>query len=139
MIEAIVGLKGSGKSSILVDEITDISNTKDTNVVCIEYGKRFNQNIPYQVRLIDITEYPVRDYRELITFIAGVSAKDHDITHFYIDSLYKIANSTKIDELEKFFDDLDELTKNMAATFIITISDDPDKMPENVKQVMRDV
>jgi len=33
MIEAIVGLKGSGKSSILVDEITDISNTKDTNVV----------------------------------------------------------------------------------------------------------
>lgn len=137
MIEAIVGLKGSGKSSILVDEITAVATTKDTNVVCIEYGKRFNQNIPYQVRLIDITEYPVRDYRELLTFIAGVSAKDHDITHFYIDSLYKIAHSEDRAELEKFFNDLDNLTKNLVATFIITISDDPEAMPDNVKNAIR--
>lgn len=137
MIEAIVGLKGSGKSSVLVDEITNVANIEDTNVVCIEYGKRFNQNIPYQVRLIDITEYPIEGYSELIAFIAGISAKDHDITHFYIDSLYKMANSEDIDELENFFDDLDKLTKNMAATFIVTISDEPEKMPDNVKKVMR--
>ncbi|MGB4610850.1 MAG: hypothetical protein ACOX3H_05760 [Saccharofermentanales bacterium] len=137
MIEAIVGSKGSGKTSIMVDEITNIANTKDTNVVCIEYGKRFNQYIPYQVRLIDITEYPVRNYRELLTFIAGVSAKDHDITHFYIDSLYKIAHSEDRIELEAFFDDLEDLTKNLAAKFIITISDNPDAMPDNVKKVIR--
>ncbi|NLJ70010.1 MAG: hypothetical protein GX328_00900 [Clostridiaceae bacterium] len=137
MIEAIVGSKGTGKTSIIVDEITNVANTQDTNVVCIEYGKRFNQNIPYQVRLIDITEYPVRNYRELLTFIAGVSAKDHDITHFYIDSLYKIAHSEDIIELEKFFNDLTDMTNNMAAKFIITISDDPDAMPDNVKKVMR--
>ncbi|HHT24692.1 MAG TPA: hypothetical protein GXZ76_04115 [Clostridiaceae bacterium] len=137
MIEAIVGLKGSGKTSIIVDEITNVANTKDTNVVCIEYGKRFNQNIPYQVRLIDIAEYPVRNYRELLTFIAGVSAKDHDITHFYIDSLYKIANSEDRIELEKFFNDLEDMTKNIAAKFVITISDEPDAMPDNVRKVMR--
>lgn len=137
MIEAIVGLKGSGKTSIIVDEITNVANTKDTNVVCIEYGKRFNQNIPYQVRLIDIAEYPVRNYRELLTFIAGVSAKDHDITHFYIDSLYKIANSEDRIELEKFFNDLEDMTKNIAAKFVITISDEPDAMPDNIRKVMR--
>ncbi|HHU52716.1 MAG TPA: hypothetical protein GXZ43_01365 [Clostridiaceae bacterium] len=137
MIEAIVGFKGSGKTSIMVDEITDVANTKDTNVVCIEYGKRFNQNIPYQVRLIDIAEYPVRNYRELLTFIAGVSAKDHDITHFYIDSLYKIAHSEDRKELEIFFNDLEDLTQNLAAKFVITISDDPDLMPDNVKRVIR--
>ncbi|NLM18935.1 MAG: hypothetical protein GX217_02805 [Clostridiaceae bacterium] len=137
MIEAIVGFKGSGKTSIIVDEITNVANTQDTNVVCIEYGKRFNQNIPYQVRLIDITEYPVRNYRELLTFIAGVSAKDHDITHFYIDSLYKIARSEDRIELESFFNDLDDMTKNIAAKFVMTISDDPDAMPDNVKKAMR--
>ncbi len=137
MIEAVVGLKGSGKTSRMVDEISKISKKDDTNVVCIEYGKRFNQQIPYQVRLIDITEYPVQNYRELLTFIAGVSAQDHDITHVYIDSLYKIANSEDLDELEAFFNDLNELTKNMTAKFTITISDDPEKLPENVKAVIR--
>ncbi len=137
MIDAIVGFKGSGKTSTIVDEITKISKMEDTNVVCIEYGKRFNQNIPYQVRLIDITEYPVRNYRELLTFIAGVSAKDHDITHFYIDSLYKIANSKEIADLENFFNDLEELTENIPAKFTITISDDPEKMPDNVRRTMR--
>lgn len=137
MIEAIVGLKGSGKTSRIVDEINRISHADDTNVVCIEYGKRFNQHIPYQVRLIDITEYPVENYRELLTFIAGVSAQDHDITHVYIDSLYKIANSKDLAELEEFFDDLDKMTKSMSAKFMITISDDPEKMPDNIKAVIR--
>lgn len=137
MIEAVVGLKGSGKTSRIVDEINKVANAEDTNIVCIEYGKRFNQHIPYQVRLIDIREYPIKNYRELLTFIAGVSAQDHDITHFYIDSLYKIARSTDLVELEEFFDDLDLLTKNMVAKFTITISDNPEKMPENVKNVIR--
>ncbi|NLZ70896.1 MAG: hypothetical protein GX909_00135 [Clostridiaceae bacterium] len=137
MIEAVVGSKGSGKTSIIVDEINRVANSKDNNIVCIEYGKRFNQQIPYQVRLIDIMEYPVKTYRELLTFIAGVCAQDHDISHFYIDSLYKIANSTDIAALEVFFNDLNELTKNISAKFTITISDDPEKMPENVKKVMR--
>ncbi len=137
MIEAVVGLKGSGKTSKIVDEINKVSNTEDSNIVCIEYGKRFNQHIPYQVRLIDIREYPIQNYRELLTFIAGVSAQDHDITHIYIDSLYKIARSTDLEELEEFFNDLQDLTKNMVAKFTITISDDPKKMPSNVKNLMR--
>lgn len=137
MIEAVVGLKGSGKTSRMVEEISKVSKKDDTNVVCIEYGKRFNQQIPYQVRLIDITEYPVQNYRELLTFISGVSAQDHDITHVYIDSLYKIAHSTDLSKLEVFFNDLDELTKNMTAKFTITISDDPERLPENVKAVIR--
>lgn len=137
MIEAVVRAQGFGKTSIIVDEINQVANDKDTNIVCIEHGKRFNHQIPYQVRLIDITEYPVENYRELLTFIAGVCAQDHDITHFYIDSLYKIAKSTDRSELEVFFDDLEQLTENIPAKFTITISDDPDKMPENVKKVSR--
>ena len=90
MINAIVGHKGSGKTARIVKEITDASSRSDSNIVCIENGKRFDSVVPYTVRLIDIQEYPVSGFDELFAFIAGMNAKDYDISHIYIDSIYKV-------------------------------------------------
>ncbi len=136
MIDVIVGPKGSGKSSGLVEEIIQKAQ-KEENIVCIEHGKRFDRQIPYQVRLIDVTEYPVANYDQLLAFLAGISAKDYDISHVYIDSIYKIAGTEDTSELSKFFDNLKAFTEQLKINFTITISDDLDKMPENVKACAR--
>ncbi len=137
MIDAIVGQKGSGKTSKLVDEINVKAQNNDVNIVCLEYGKRFDRQIPYQVRLIDVTEYPVNSYAELLSFIAGISAKDYDISHFYIDSIYKVANDDCKDCLSKFFSDLSSFSEKSSINFTITISDAVENLPENVQQVVR--
>ena len=97
MVEAIVGLKGSGKTSLLVDEINRHAGDGSENLICIEHGRRMDRVIPYQVRLIDITEYPVCGYDQLLSFLAGMNAKDYDISHIYIDSIFKIANDSNLD------------------------------------------
>lgn len=137
MIDAIIGLKGSGKTSQLVDEINEKAARDDTNIVCIEYGRRFDRNIPYHVRLIDITEYPVNNYRELLAFIAGISAKDYDISHIYIDSIYKIAQDDDHDHLSVFFNDLHAFAEQIQADVTITISDEYELLPDNVKEFAR--
>ncbi|MDO5734682.1 MAG: hypothetical protein Q4P08_06105 [Eubacteriales bacterium] len=139
MIDAIIGPKGSGKTAKLVSEITAKSEEPESNIVCIEYGKRFDKQIPYQVRLIDVTEYPVQSYAQLLSFIAGIAAKDYDITQIYIDSIYKVAQDDDKEHLSQFFTDLAEFAKNIGAQVTITISDELEALPENVKSFMREV
>lgn len=141
MIDAIVGHKGSGKTARLVKEITDATAVQDTNIVCIEYGKRFDRNLPYTVRLIDIQDFPVQGYGELIAFIAGINAKDYDITHIYIDSIYKVA---KLDEaagqegLADFIRQLDTFAEKYHVNITLTISEDPENLQEDVRSYIRE-
>ena len=139
MIDAIVGPKGSGKTAKLVAEISRLAEEAESNIVCIEYGKRFDRQIPYQVRLIDITEYPVNSYRELLSFLAGLTAKDYDITRIYIDSIYKVANDDSLEDLAHFFDELETFATQNEVDITITISDEKDRLPENVVAKMREI
>ena len=104
------------------------------NVVCIEAGRRLDQMVKYQIRLTDIKEYPVKGYRELLSFIAGISAKDYDITHLYIDSIYKVAGDDNPSHLATFLDELDAFARKDNFHVMIILSDDPDQLPEGVRK-----
>ena len=101
MIKVIVGGKGTGKTARLVDDLNTQATSDAANVVCIEYGQRLDRMVKYKIRLIDITEYPVTGYDELLSFIAGISAKDYDLTHIYIDSISKISGDSDFVKLEQ--------------------------------------
>lgn len=133
MIEAIVGLKGSGKTARIVQEITEAAQHQDNNIVCIEFGKRFDHSLPYTVRLVDIQEYPVQGYGELLAFIAGINAKDYDITHIYIDSIYKVASVEDPVGLAEFTRKMNDFFSRRKVKVVLTISEDPDNIPEDVK------
>ncbi len=132
MIEAIVGLKGVGKTATILDQITTLSEDEENNIVCIEYGKRFDGRIPFRVRLVDIEEYPVQGYGELLAFIAGIIAKDFDISHIFVDSVYKVAKEAGLEGLEEFMTRLDELSKKWDVKVIVSISEDPNNLPESI-------
>ena len=76
MIKVIVGSKGSGKTARLVDDLNAQAMSDATNVVCIEAGRRLDRLVKYQIRLTDITEYPVHGYREMLSFIDEISEKE---------------------------------------------------------------
>ena len=89
------------------------------------------------MRLIDITEYPVRGYDGLLAFLAGLNAKDYDITHIYIDSIYKVTGNNNPDHLADFFRELQKLAKNVDNRITITISEELESLPESVKAFAR--
>ncbi len=131
MIHVIMGLKGSGKTKKLLDSIHDAVAEAHGDVVCIEYGKKLTYDVTYKVRLVDSKEYGINSSEMLKGFISGLHAGNFDITHVFIDNLYKTIGNAAGEEFvtwcAKFAAD-----NNMEIT--MTISEDPAEAPAGIKQ-----
>ena len=62
------------------------------DVVCIEYGKTLTYDLNYRVRLVDAKEYGVHSADLLKGFLSGLHAGNFDITHVFVDNLYRTIN-----------------------------------------------
>ena len=128
----LVGLKGSGKTKTLIDEVKKASEASSGSVVCVEYGRNLSYNIGYDVRLVDAKEYAVKDATTLYGFVCGLLASNHDVTDLFIDSALKICGddvSAYAEFLEKFDAILGEDIHCM-----ITASVEEDQLPESAKK-----
>lgn len=133
MIKIISGEKGTGKTARLVDDINQVAST-DSNVVCIEKGNRLDQLLKYSVRLINITEYPVKGYDQLLAFIGGICSKDYDLTHIYVDAIKKVSSSDSMDELGDFLAKLDTFLAASPITVTINLTANVDTLPDSIKK-----
>lgn len=135
MIHVIMGLKGSGKTKKLIDGINAAVAQASGDVVCIEYGKKLTYDVTYKVRLVDSQEYGINSVEMLKGFLSGMHAGNFDITHVFIDNLYKTigqdqaANEAFVEWAAKFAQD-----NNMEIT--MTISADPDNASDAMKKYL---
>ena len=134
MIKVIAGAKGTGKTAQLVDQINDQASNENNNIVCIERGNRLDRLLKYRIRLIDIEEYPTEGFNELLSFIAGVSAKDYDLTHVYIDSIFKVAKCSDVEQCGFFLERLEGFLADSPIQVTIVLSSLESTLPENVKK-----
>lgn len=132
-VNLIVGAKGSGKTNRLVDDLNNMASNDENNVVCILRGDRLNPYVKHQIRIIDVDEYPVDNYGETLAFIAGLNAKDYDISHIYIDSIGKIAGNDQ-EELAKFLAALEGMAEKNHFEAEIIFSCPEEDVIDSVKQ-----
>ena len=133
MIHVIMGLKGSGKTKKLLDSIHNAVAEAHGDVVCIEYGKKLTYDVTYKVRLVDSKEYGINSSEMLKGFISGLHAGNFDITHVFIDNLYKTIGNAAGEEFVTWCAKF-AAENNMEIT--MTISEDPAEAPEAIKQYM---
>ena len=135
MIKVIMGLKGSGKTKQLINAIQDAVATEAGDIVCIEYGKKLTYDVNYKVRLVDSEEYGIKNVDMLKGLISGLHAGNFDITHVFIDNLYKTIGHNH-DYGEEFIAWAAKFceTNNMKIT--MTVSDDPALASESIKQYL---
>lgn len=138
MIKVLVGLKGSGKTAYLVEEMNDHALNSELNVVCIERGRRLDTQIKPQIRLINIDEYPVEGYEQVQGFVAGICSKDYDITDIYIDSMKKVARSEDNDRFLNFLENIEPLILDRNINLVILYSADPNRIPEGLKKYIEE-
>ncbi len=135
MIHVIMGLKGSGKTKKLIDSIHQAVNEANGDVVCIEYGKKLTYDVNYRVRLVDSKEYGINSLDMLKGFLSGLHAGNFDITHVYIDNLYKTIGSNPANG-EAFVTWCAEFAKVNNMEITVSISDDPANASEAMKQYL---
>jgi len=135
MIHVIMGLKGSGKTKKLLDSIHEAVANASGDVVCIEYGKKLTYDVNYRVRLVDSQEYGISNPCMLKGLLSGLHAGNFDITHVYIDNLYKTIGSDRAAG-EAFILWCAEFAKVNNMEITVTVSDDPALASEEIKKFL---
>ena len=132
MVRLIMGISGSGKTKTLVDLVRNAVEEENGDVVVLEPKKALTFDIPYRARLIHAEEYAVQSTDMLCGFLSGLSAGNYDITHVFIDNLFKIVGKCPAEDLAKLLDWMDAFGKKENTTFTVTVSDSPDVYGEAV-------
>ncbi len=135
MIHVIMGLKGSGKTKKMIDGINAAVAQAHGDVVCIEYGKKLTYDISYKVRLVDSKEYGISSPEMLKGFLSGLHAGNFDITHVFIDNLYKTIGADKA-AAEAFIAWCAKFAEDNSMEITITVSEDPVEASEELKKYL---
>ena len=135
MIHVIMGLKGSGKTKKLIDAVHSAVAEAHGDVVCIEYGKKLTYDVSYKVRLVDSKEYAISSPEMLKGFLSGLHAGNFDITHVFIDNLYKTIGADKA-AAEEFIVWFAMFAADNNMNITISVSEDPANASEAVKQYL---
>jgi hypothetical protein len=135
MVKVIMGKRGSGKTKQVIELVNTAVNVEKGNVVCVEKGQNLRFNLKYSAKLIDISEYNMElSYDGLYAYICGLYSGNYDITHIFIDSLYKITGEDDDSKAGAFLEKLEKFSENSGVKVTITISDDIEAADESIKK-----
>ena len=124
MVKVIMGLKGSGKTKQLIDLVRKAADAEPGNVVCIERKPQLTYDLPYTVRLVAASDYSLVNYDALKGFVCGLHAGNYDITHIFIDNLFKIVDRAYDEDAEAFVDWCAAFSEKEKVNFTMTLSAD---------------
>lgn len=130
MINLITGKKGTGKTKILIERITEALKEATGSVVCIERGMKLTYDIPHKVRLVDAEEYGISSFDAFYGFVTGMLAGNYDIQAVFVDGILKMGGRD-YDALGTMLDKLAIVAKDVNIVF--TVSEDESNLPEKVK------
>jgi hypothetical protein len=134
MVKLIVGSKGTGKTKALVELVKHAVDQENGSVVYLEKDKNLTYDIPHTVRLIHINDYDFGSIEFFKGFISGLHAGNYDISHVFIDSLFKMLGETDMDRIAGLLDELDAFGKKEDINFTITATTDPETVSDNIKK-----
>ena len=132
MVKVIMGVKGSGKTKQLIEMVKTSIEAEAGDVVVLEKDQKLTYDIPYRARLIFANQFNFGSFEFMKGFISGLHAGNYDITHVFIDSLYKMVDTT--DGVEEFLAWLEQYSEASGIKFTITISADVADATEGIKK-----
>ena len=95
MIEIISGVKGKGKTKILIQKVNEDIKQTSGSIVYLDKNNKHMYELSNRIRLIEVPEYNIDNADMFTGFIAGIVSQDHDLDKVYLDSFLTIA---KIDD-----------------------------------------
>ncbi len=132
MINLIVGEKGKGKTKEILDLVNAKVKSSEGNIVYLDKNAKHMYELNNKIRLIDVSEYKVRNSDEFLGFLKGILSQDRDLQHMYFDSFLNIAC---VDEsnFEDVVQDLEDVSEQYATDFVLSVSFNKEQIPEEVK------
>jgi len=122
MVKLIPGVRGSGKTKLLIEAIRQAQTESKGNVVA-----------GHDVRLINIEDYNIKSCNTMHGFLAGIMASDYDCTHIFVDGILRIVGRN----LDEVGDMLDKISNNSNGTAVtLTFSTDETELTDQIKKFL---
>ncbi len=134
MIKIHIGLKGSGKTPKIIQAVNTAIDVEKGNVVCITEGNRLMHDINRKARMVNTESFNVKNLDVFTGMLCGIIAQDFDVTHIFIDSIFKSVPSATLEELEDFVAVLEELEEKFGVSFTMMVSAEESAAGANVKK-----
>lgn len=132
MVELIVGSKGKGKTKILLEKAAQAIQNANGSVVYVDKNKQHMYELSNKIRLIDITQYPVKGPDGFLGFISGIIASDHDLEWLVLDSFLTVAGLNETDMAPALLA-IKKLAEENNVHVVISVSRDEKEIPDAVK------
>ncbi len=134
MIKVHIGLKGSGKTPKLIQAVNAAIDIEKGNVVCITEGTRLMHDISKKARMVNTEGFDVRSMEMFEGLICGIIAQDYDVTHIFIDSVFKSVPNGTMEDLEVLVANLEKLEEKFNVSFTMMVSAEESQAGANVKK-----
>ena len=132
MIKIIAGNKGSGKTKKLIDMTNDTAKVSAGSVVFLDKDNSYMYEIDRAVRFVNVNDYHVKSAEMFLGFLGGMLASNYDISTIFIDAFLKLI-AIDVNDAAWFFTSLVEYGKKHDVTFVLSVSSDPEALPEFAK------
>ena len=76
MVQLIVGVKGKGKTKVLLDKVNSQIQKVEGNVVYLDKSTKHMYELNNKIRLINVADYPVKNADAFLGFILGIISQD---------------------------------------------------------------
>lgn len=132
MVQLIVGNKGKGKTTQLLDRVNGEIKKISGNIVYLDKNTKHMYELNNKVRLIDVSQYMIENSSEFMGFVSGIISQDHDLQQMYFDNFLKISCLGNQD-ITSVVEKLEKLSKNSDVDFILSVSVDISELPDTLK------
>ena len=134
MIKIHIGLKGSGKTKKLIDDVNRAISEEKGNVVCITEGNRLMHDIDRDARLVNTEQFDIRNFDMFEGLLCGIIAQDFDVTHIFIDSVFKSVPSADMSTIDGLISSIEKLEEKFNVSFTLMVSAEESAATDLVKK-----
>ena len=132
MVQLIVGVKGKGKTKVLLDKVNSQIQTVEGSIAYLDKSTKHMYELNNKIRLIDVSEFSLKNADEFVGFILGIISQDHDLKQMYLDSFIKIAKLEGAD-ITDTIKELELISEKFKVDFTLNVSMDAADIPEAIK------
>ena len=136
MVRLIMSGSGEGKTKQLLELMDSAAETSTGCMVCIDPTRNMSFSLRHQTRLVDASEFSINSFDSLRGFICGLYAGNYDISHIFIDDLYKVAGNRDDRAVGEFLNWLDTFSSPLGLKVTLTISADPSMATDTMRKFM---
>ena len=133
MVQIISGEKGKGKTKYLLEKANQAIKESNGSIVYLDKSSKHMYELNNKIRLINVNEYPITSSEAFIGFICGIISQDYDLEMMFFDSFLKLS-CLEGEDITDTISTLEKLGEKYHVTFVLSVSRDMDKLPENAQK-----